>query len=242
MQAPAETLSSSSGARHEGDMDILREASRRREAASAPRTFVGRRQEGGIAAPLLAALDGLVELDEPALANILDAALERLLSDEGKEAGKPQADYMTAAKEDQRLVSGMYLLTREAARQRVPREVTRRDLVLLGFSEGFAETFAKRLHAAHARIETRALSNRPGHTHLQDLEWHVRRSKASGEPQIMLAFRTASGEAQHFSTSVEAFQELRYATAKALEQLYDLEGHPMMRIMASIDADERVAM
>ncbi|OQR92777.1 hypothetical protein ACHHYP_03196 [Achlya hypogyna] len=87
--------------------------------------------------------------------------------------------------------------------------------------------YATRLHSR--RLETSL-------PHLERLDWRVDITVATNaiapiwQPTVVLRFRLTDGSIRTTELPLQQFHQLRYSTAKILQEMNQLERHPIMRL------------
>mmetsp|Transcript_13004 Transcript_13004/g.25238 ORF Transcript_13004/g.25238 Transcript_13004/m.25238 type:complete len:257 (+) Transcript_13004:128-898(+) len=246
----------------DGPRRHLREAAKRAESGDRAETFVGNAKQGTPATLNIMLPEVVSENSEENLSKALKKAIAILRQkcdlvqqdrdqDQGLIEKQVERQQATSQPDDDKAVTCIYLLAREALRKRTSRETMRTDLREMGFDEVFANKFSEGVYILQRDLETKAFACRVGHPHIDDLAWQIippttppgsGETGRSLEAKVHLTIRLSDGSTRSLVADTNALQELRYATAKALEQVHELEAHPMMRIMASIEADERQAL
>lgn len=66
---------------------------------------------------------------------------------------------------------------------------------------------------------------------MQQLDWSVARaSAASAQPVVLLRVQTSDGGSRRFQVPLREFHRLRYSAAKVLQEMKQVEAHPIMRL------------
>lgn len=66
---------------------------------------------------------------------------------------------------------------------------------------------------------------------VQQLDWSVARaSPAPAQPVVLMRVQTSDGGSRRFQVPLREFHRLRYSAAKVLQEMSQVEAHPIMRL------------
>jgi len=187
-------------------------------------------------------------LDEAALGELVALAQEHLRSPNGAMHARMRGAYDKLAEriamdhsEFDVIFSGTFLILKIAIRQRVALERVGADLRKMNAPEGYVRDVVGALEAHGAALRTAALASRVGYPRCEGVKWRVDVIISTGQlsrvmrPTIILQLFRSNGSVKTFEVSIEQFHQLRYGVAKALQNMQELEKHPMMRIASEAD-------
>ncbi|XP_053130371.1 COMM domain-containing protein 5 isoform X3 [Hemicordylus capensis] len=183
----------------------------------------------------------LRELDKETFRKLLKVAVSALEGRDCREAVRAIAE--SASLPDAQLavlVSGMYLLLREALRlptASLKQEVFKEDLKELRIPEDFIVDFAtvafgNRRPVLEATIQQRA-NKLP---RIEDFKWRVDVAISTSslaralQPSILMQMKLSDGTAHRLEVPAAKFQELRYNVALILKEMNDLEKRSVLKI------------
>ena len=237
--------------------DIIRRAAERAAAKEPPLTFLGRegsismaREVGACLPRLRSELDGdasyFKSIVQAAAAYALEnrkltsVSVEDILSSKPAK-GVDEDDALT-------LFTGTHFMLSTAVRQKTRIGDVKKHLEALRVTAAFAKPFIAALSKWRESMEDAANGDRIRHPHLDGLKWRCDvtissdRLKRVLRPCVAMQMTLSDGAIKSFEVPIEQFHALRYNVAKVLQHMQELEAHPMMRIMAALEEEERKKM
>lgn len=139
------------------------------------------------------------------------------------------------------LFSGLHSLLRAAVRNKMPGEAIKRDLVSMNIPPAAVDDLMRVLQRVRPEIEAHAIAARIRCPRLQRLRWRVDVVISSGSlsrvmrPSLLMQMVLSNGAIKTFQVSVEQFHQLRFGVAKVLNDMQQLQRHPIMRIVQEAD-------
>jgi len=143
------------------------------------------------------------------------------------------------------LFSGLYTLLRVAVRSKSPADVLRSDLLRMHVPAAAVDTLLRGVQAVRSDVEAYAISNRIRCPRLERLRWRVDVVISSGSlsrvmrPTILMQMILSNRVIKTFEVSVEQFNQLRFGVAKVLNDMQQLERHPIMRIVNEFERKDK---
>ena len=185
----------------------------------------------------------LHEMETPVFRAIVSACVDQLRLPGGAANERVLRRYAqlrdAAGLDDEQLglsYSGIYSMLRTAVRQRTALGTVRDDLTSMRVPDAMVSDLVAAIRASRAALEDAALENRVRYPRCDGLRWRVDVTISTGQlsrvmrPSILMQMCLSDGRIHTFEVGVEAFHQLRYAVAKALRSMQELERHPIMRL------------
>lgn len=177
-----------------------------------------------------------------------DITDEQFLASQRKMLGKLESLELTIPFDGTKygiLFSGLYTLLRVAVRNKTPGDVIRSDLLRMHVPQTTTEDLLRVIKMVRPEIESFAIANRIRCPRLEQLRWRVDVVISSGSlsrvmrPTILMQMMLSTKVIKTFEVSVEQFNQLRFGVAKVLNDMQQLERHPIMRIVNEFEKKDR---
>lgn len=108
-------------------------------------------------------------------------------------------------------------------------ELTKRQSVLQSLPEAFVSRFQELLEMHWDKLIQTTEHTSSSLPRVQRLEYHVATDKRAGK-QILLRLQTSDGQTRRIHVPLKQFHQLRHSTATVLQEMNQVEAHPMTRL------------
>ncbi|KAK1930315.1 hypothetical protein P3T76_014275 [Phytophthora citrophthora] len=108
-------------------------------------------------------------------------------------------------------------------------ELTKRQNVLQSLPEAFVSRFRELLETHWDKLVQATKTTTSSLPRVQQLEHHVATDNGAGK-QIILRLQTSDGQTRRIHVPLKQFHQLRHSAATVLQEMNQVEAHPMMRL------------
>lgn len=217
--------------------EFLRTAEKRAQDKGPRRTFLGTVGQN-IQAEICVALPLLRKLPTDHHALLTTAGAQVIRTGDWSAAAAPL--YNLASKSSRSInlcLVATFFILRSALRQCVPRTQIEKDLWDLDLPKGMVKEIVDQVVKLRESVVALAPNRNLGNAHVKQVSWRIdlaltsAKVKSMLQPTVCMRMMLDNGSVVSFEMSVERFQQLRYAVAKALAALHELQRHPMSKLM-----------
>ncbi|KAL9641847.1 hypothetical protein ABK040_014115 [Willaertia magna] len=147
-----------------------------------------------------------------------------------------QIDYATKTNLFSVLFTGFYIMLRAMIRQKIKIPYLREQLTEMGLEEELINLFIEAYETKKEEFEFMCLDKTNWFHHVLNVRWRVDVIISNSimtkvfKPILLLQLELDSGKIVTMEVTLEQFHKLRLACASLLNDMYNIENHPIMKI------------